>query len=85
MKQILTFLAVLIGFQSFAQDTVKVITLERVLVTGVRADRKTPVTQKTIGDTTLQDGYQGQETPMLLGSLPPIYSNSDGGHAFGYS
>jgi iron complex outermembrane receptor protein len=85
MKHFIIIFAVLIGFQSLAQDTLKSTTLERVLVTGVRADRKTPVTQKTVGDTSLQDGYQGQEVPMLLGSLPSIFSNSDGGHAFGYS
>jgi len=85
MKQIvMLFLLILIGFQSIAQDST-VITLNQVLVTAVRADKKTPVTQKTIGDESLLEAYHGQEIPMLLGSLPSIYSNSDGGHAQGYS
>jgi len=85
MKKIITFLAILIGFQGLTQDTLKIITLERALVTSVRADKKTPITQKTIGDTSIQETYQGQEIPMLLGSQPSINSNSDGGHPFGYS
>lgn len=86
MKQIgIAFLLTMIGFQSFAQDST-IVTLNRVLVTtSVRADKKTPVTQKTIGDTTLQSGYQGQEIPVLLSSLPSMSSNSDGGHGQGYT
>jgi hypothetical protein len=41
MKKIITFLAILIGFQGLTQDTLKIITLERALVTSVRADKKT--------------------------------------------
>ena len=85
MKQIvMIFSLILIGFQSIAQDST-VVTLNRVLVTAVRADKKTPVTQKTIGDTALQYGYQGQEVPVLLSSLPAMSSNSDGGHGQGYT
>ena len=85
MKKVLTFLALVIGFQSFAQDSVKRAELERVLVVGVRADKKTPITQKTIGDSSVQEIYQGQEVPMLLSNLPSIYANSDGGHGLGYT
>jgi len=85
MKKIILLLCLLIGGKVFSQDSIKIISLERVLVSSIRSDKKDPVTQKTIGDTILQNGYQGQEIPMLLGSLPSIYSNSDGGHAFGYS
>ncbi len=85
MKKIILLLCLLIGGKVFSQDSIRIISLERVLVSSIRSDKKDPVTQKTIGDTTLQDGYQGQEIPMLLGSLPSIYSSSVGGHAFGYS
>lgn len=86
MKQfILITLTILVGYQSIAQDTVKITQLTPVLVTGVRADKKTPVTQKTIGDTSIQETYQGQEVPILLSSLPSMYSNSDGGHSQGYT
>lgn len=70
---------------AFSQDSNKVTTLNRVLVTSVRADKKTPITQKTIGDTSLQSNYHGQEIPILIGTSPSIYSSSDGGHPFGYS
>jgi len=86
MKQLtILILGLFIGFQSIAQDTAKILELTPVLVTSVRADKKTPVTQKTIGDTSIQESYQGQEIPILLSSLPSMYSNSDGGHAQGYS
>ena len=86
MKQLtVLILGLFIGFQSIAQDTAKILELTPVLVTSVRADKKTPVTQKTIGDTSIQESYQGQEIPILLSSLPSMYSNSDGGHAQGYS
>jgi iron complex outermembrane receptor protein len=67
-----------------AQDT-NIVVLNRVLITSVRADYKTPVTQKTLGDTALQDGYQGQEIPVLLSTQTSMNSNSDGGHSQGYS
>jgi iron complex outermembrane recepter protein len=87
MKQAIFLLLFSISIQTFSQDTtiIKTIQLENVLVTSVRADKKTPVTQKTIGDTSLMETYQGQELPMLIGTLPSIYSNSDGGHAQGYT
>ena len=67
MKKIILLLCLLIGGKVFSQDSIRIISLERVLVSSIRSDKKDPVTQKTIGDTTLQDGYQGQEIPMPLG------------------
>jgi len=86
MKRLFLFaISVLAALQSIAQDTVKALQLTPVLVVGVRADKKTPVTQKTIGDTSIQETYQGQEVPILLGKLPSMYSNTDGGHSQGYT
>lgn len=86
MKQLfILVLTILIGYQSIAQDTNKVMQLTPVLVVGVRADKKTPVTQKTIGDTSIQESYQGQEVPILLSTFPSMYSNTDGGHSQGYT
>lgn len=82
------FLFAILGLtvlQSIGQDSVKAVQLNPVLVVGVRADKKTPVTQKTIGDTTIQQSYQGQEVPILLSKFPSMYSNTDGGHAQGYT
>lgn len=86
MKKLFAFVVVsLIGYQSFAQDSVKITEMSPVLVTAVRADKFTPITQKTIGDTAIQSSYQGQEVPILLGSYPSMYSNTDGGHSQGYT
>ena len=59
--------------------------LSEVVINCVRADFKIPVTEKTISDSTIQDGYQGQEIPMLLGGLTSVNTNSDGGAYSGYS
>lgn len=91
IKIILLIILINISNSVFSQDTVRLYkdtipkTLNEVLVTSVRADKKIPITQKTIGDTTIQDGYQGQEIPELLSTLPSMSSNSDGGHVQGYS
>jgi len=82
MKKILILLC-LLSTKVFSQDTL--ITLESVLVSSIRADKRSPITQKTISDTSIQKGYQGQEIPVLLSNLPSMSSYSDGGHAQGYS
>ena len=85
MKKFLAFIALFIAFSSFSQDTIISKTLNPVLINCVRADKRIPVTQKTLTDSILQKGYQGQEIPMLLGSQTSIYTNCDGGHNAGYS
>ena len=84
MKKLFTLIAFFITIQSFAQDTL-FRNLNEVLVNSVRASKRVPVTQKTLSDSALQRGYQGQEIPMLLTSQPSIYTNCDGGHSAGYS
>ena len=48
MQKLFTIILMLVLFQANAQDTSKVISLGDVVVTGVRADSKTPVSKKTI-------------------------------------
>src|SRR6185369_4821845 len=86
MKQILTFLFLAIGFQSFAQDTSKTIMeLSPIVVTGIRADNKTPISQQIVNRTDIQKTYQGQEIPILLDKTTSITSQSDGGQPQGYT
>ena len=86
MKKLFTVLMLLIATSSIAQIKRDTITdLSPILVTSVRADSKIPITQKTLSASDIQNGYQGQEIPMILGNLPSVYSNSDGGHGMGYS
>jgi len=59
--------------------------LSTVVINCVRADKKIPITQKTLNDSAIQANYQGQEIPMLLGNQTSVYTNCDGGHYAGYS
>ena len=73
---------VLLSYNINAQEPVK---LDTVVLKGVRADAKTPVTQKTVTKTEIQKVYNGQEMSILLDKTPAITSNSDGGHPQGYT
>lgn len=85
MRKLLLITLIGITNSLLAQDTNNTSRLIPILISSVRADKKTPVTQKTIGDTSIQETYQGQEIPIILGSLPSMYSNTDGGHSQGYT
>lgn len=58
---------------------------DTITVTGVRADTKTPVSQKTITKKDIDKTYQGEEIPVLLDKTPSITSQTDGGHPQGYT
>lgn len=86
MKQILILLLVTIGFQSFSQDTTKqILELGPIVVIGIRADAKTPVSQQIVTKSDIQKTYQGQEIPVLLDKTTSITSQSDGGQPQGYT
>jgi iron complex outermembrane receptor protein len=93
MKQFVILLLITIGYQAFAQDTVKtihdtsktILELGPVVVIGVRADSKTPVSQRINTREEIQKTYQGQEIPILLDKSTSITSQSDGGHPQGYT
>jgi len=72
----------LLTYSINAQETVK---LDTVVLKGIRADKKTPVTQKTVTRAEIQKAYYGQEMPILLNTTPAITSNTDGGHPQGYT
>jgi iron complex outermembrane receptor protein len=55
------------------------------VLTGIRADKKTPVSQKTLSKNEIDKIYSGQEMPILLNNTPSITSSSDGGHPQGYT
>lgn len=63
----------------------KEITSEEVVINAVRADELVPVTQKLISKSEIQNGYTGQEMPVVLSKSPSITWYSDGGHFTGYS
>src|SRR5258706_2157347 len=90
-----TVLVVRDGYQSIAQkvatDTDLVITLrpglaENIVVSGIRAEEKTPVTKSDVDRSTIERDYYGQDIPLLLRDTPSIDTYAEAGvGAAGYS
>jgi iron complex outermembrane receptor protein len=86
MKRLLLPVLILLTSLSFAQDTTKdILELSPVVIMGIRADKKIPVSQQVINKSDIQKVYQGQEIPILLDKTTSITSQSDGGHPQGYT
>lgn len=62
-----------------------VITTEEVLISGLRADDRTPSTKQNINRETLAALSYGQDLPMLLSLTPSLVSTSDAGAGIGYT
>ena len=85
--QKLTF-TFLLGFFStllFAQDSIKVVQIDEVQVSGVRADDLAPTTFKTIKTEELEVEDLGTDLPVLLDKTPSYVSTSDAGAGVGYT
>lgn len=76
------------GFQAIAQqaaaDTDLVITLrpglaENIVVSGIRAEEKTPVTKSDVDRGTIERDYYGQDIPLLLRDTPSIDTYAEAG------
>jgi iron complex outermembrane recepter protein len=76
------------GYQAVAQqaaaDTDLVITLrpglaENIVVSGIRAEEKTPVTKSDVDRATIERDYYGQDIPMLLRDTPSIDTYAEAG------
>jgi iron complex outermembrane receptor protein len=76
------------GFQQVAMnaatDTDIVITLrpglaESIVVSGIRAEAKTPVTKSDVDRATIQRDYYGQDIPLLLRDTPSIDTYAEAG------
>jgi len=76
------------GFQAVAQaaatGTDVVITLrpglaENIVVSGIRAEAKTPVTKSDIDRSTIERDYYGQDIPLLLRDTPSIETYAEAG------
>ncbi len=85
----LLFLLLLVTSTVYSQDTLRIDTntvqLNEVTIQGIRAESKTPVTQKTIDKSDIDQIYHTQELPMLLNTTPSVISSTDGGHNMGYT
>ncbi|MBI2503579.1 MAG: TonB-dependent receptor [Candidatus Latescibacteria bacterium] len=59
---------------------------QEVVITADRArERQTPSAFSDLGRTAIEERYQAQDIPMLLGELPGVYSYADAGNGMGYS
>ena len=85
MKVFLTALLSIISLSIFAQDSLRIRKLDSILIIGVRADKKTPVSQQILKKEDIQRIYQGQELPSILDKTTSITSASDGGQPEGYT
>jgi iron complex outermembrane recepter protein len=76
------------GFQAVsipvATDTDVVITLrpglaENIVVSGIRAETRTPVTKSDVDRRTIERDYYGQDVPLLLRDTPSIDTYTEAG------
>lgn len=85
MKGLITIFLMMISLSLISQeDTIKIKEFENIDVQGVRADKKTPISQKTISKEDIDLNYHSQELPLLLNNTPSITTSTDGGHNTGY-
>jgi iron complex outermembrane receptor protein len=66
-------------------DSLSLISLEEVLLTGIRASEDSPVTFTNITREDLNPRNLGQDIPILLNYLPGVVTTSDAGAGIGYT
>jgi iron complex outermembrane receptor protein len=80
------FLISLVSFsQKKQQDTIKVNSLDEVLVSAVRVTTKTPVTFSNFDKKEINFRNLGQDIPVLMNYLPSVVTTSDAGNGVGYT
>ena len=94
MKQMrLNFLFFINAILLFAQspntekskDSIKTISLEEVLLNGIRANEDSPVTFTNVTSKEINARNLGQDIPILLNYLPGVVTTSDAGAGVGYT
>src|SRR5437762_7029216 len=73
MDSLLLLLALLVG------DEAKPVLKESIVVSGIRAEAKTPVTKTDLDRTTIEKDYYGQDIPLLLRDTPSINAYTESG------
>ncbi len=71
--------------QITSQDTLKVETLDEVLVHAVRVDADSPITHSNLDKKELEKRNLGQDIPYMLNYLPSVVTTSDAGAGVGYT
>ncbi len=67
------------------QDSIPVTNLDEVVIMGVRASQKMPVSFSNLSKEELESRNLGQDIPQLLNFLPSVVSTSDAGTGIGYT
>src|SRR5213592_5170276 len=73
MSVFLLFLALL------AEEAAKPVLKESIVVSGIRAEEKTPVTKTDVDKETIARDYYGQDIPLLLRDVPSINAYTEAG------
>ena len=84
---LLSFFFSLFSFLSFAQvqDTTNVNQLDDVLVSAVRATKKTPISFSNLTKKDIKSRNLGQDIPILMNYLPSVVTTTDAGNGVGYT
>src|SRR4051812_37839183 len=61
------------------EDAAKPVLHEAIVVSGIRAEEKTPVTKSDIDQETIEKDYYGQDIPLLLRATPSITAYAEAG------
>lgn len=77
------FLPIALSAQEKPKDSVKQI--EEVLVSGVRAKEKNPITFTNVSKAQIAPRNLGQDIPILLNYLPSVVTTTDAGAGIGYT
>ena len=65
-----------------SKDSIKVISLQEVMLTGIRANEYSPVTFTNVTREDLTPRNLGQDIPILLNYLPGVVTTSDAGAGY---
>ena len=71
--------------QEKPKDSTKVNQLDEVLISAIRADKKSPVPFTNVNKEELKSRNLGQDIPILLNYLPSVVTTSDAGNGVGYT
>src|SRR2546423_6897079 len=62
-----------------SDDAAKPVLKESIVISGIRAEEKTPVTKTDIDKETIEKDYYGQDIPLLLRDAPSINTYTEAG------
>jgi iron complex outermembrane receptor protein len=83
----LSLFSILFSLCSYSQEQPKdsVKSIEEVLISGVRAKDKNPITFKNVSKARIAPRNLGQDIPILLNYLPSVVTTTDAGAGIGYT